>query len=150
MKTDGLQKMLFPFTTADGEEVESMWVQPAGRGMFVVKNIPFYARGVSADDIVRGAPDADGVLRFERVETHGGHSTIRIVLFVDAQRDRVLARLCELGCAYEGSDTPGLFAIDVPRETSWSAVQEALRSLAAEGVLDWEESAISARHDGQS
>ena len=142
--------MLFPFPTEDGEELESMWVEPTEPNLFVVKNAPFYVRGVSAEDVVRGRHDAEGLLRFERIERHSGHSTVRVIFFDDARRQGALDELCSLGCSFEGADTPGLFAIDVPAEASWPVLQETLRRLSNDGVLDWEEPAISGRHDAQS
>lgn len=126
-----------------------MWVEPQGKDLYVVKNAPFYVRGISAEDVVRGHHDADGTLRFGAVESRGRHSTVRVIMFDDEQAERALDALCDLGCSYEGSDTPGLFSVDVPPTTSWSTLQDVLKRLAAEGVLDWEEPAISSHHDAQ-
>lgn len=73
---------------------------------FRLDNSPFYAYRVSADDIVEGAPVANGLYDFVRVVQRSGNRTIRL-MFGDQTADTpfgadVLERIRELGCSYEG------------------------------------------------
>jgi hypothetical protein len=62
-----------------GHEVENLWAEPLADGTFRILNSPFFAFGVSFQDIVKAATD-DNVLQFIGIARRGGHSTYRIFL----------------------------------------------------------------------
>jgi len=52
--------------------------QPLEDGTYAVKNVPFYAKGISCEDVIKAEPD-EGVLVFKGVVRYSGHSTYRIL-----------------------------------------------------------------------
>ena len=128
----------------DGEwhkgEAEWIWIQPRVGGTAVVRNVPFFAKGLSFGDIVR-IESKDGSLNVIEVVEHSGHSTYRI--FVPGGKDtpelkKLLTDLGEAGCEYEVA-TKKLIAIDVlPRADIYKAY-EILSNAESRGLIDFEE-----------
>src|SRR5579875_3556804 len=56
-----------------GTTSESLWAEPQDSGKYVLKNVPFYAKGLSCE-----AEQSDGNLLFKRVVQHNEHSTYRV------------------------------------------------------------------------
>jgi hypothetical protein len=112
----GLVKLMIPLPRDawHGYGAEWLWVAPTGGG-YELRNIPFYAEGISFGDVVRGR-HREGALEFTGIARHGGHSTYRIVVhspFIQEDLDSWLAPLATLGCEFERA-TEHLWAIDVP------------------------------------
>ena len=62
----------------DGE-VETPWAEKISDRLFRLDNMPFFAYGVSVDDIVEAEPTEDeGFFRFLRVHQSSGNRTIRV------------------------------------------------------------------------
>ncbi|MDP8932465.1 MAG: DUF4265 domain-containing protein [Actinomycetota bacterium] len=113
-----------------GGELETLWAEPVGDGHFRLDNAPFFAYGVSADDIVAAeATEHEGVFEFRGVVRRAGNRTVRLA-FVDEgtanRRSQVLARIVELGCSYEGAN-PNYIAITVPGDVDLDAVVDTLQ-----------------------
>ncbi|HEX8699700.1 MAG TPA: DUF4265 domain-containing protein [Myxococcaceae bacterium] len=106
-----------------GSATESLWAEPAAGGRYRLRNSPFYAFGVSAEDIVF-AQEEDGLLFFTEVSLRGGHSTYRIMKVKGLQSgefERYWEPLRQAGCSYE--EGPGrLLAVDVPSEADFQRV----------------------------
>jgi Domain of unknown function (DUF4265) len=96
-----LVKVLFE----EDENVETLWAQPVGPGHYRIDNSPFWAYGVSWQDVVEARPDSDGRLRFVRVVTKSGHRTVRLFLKPPADKSpksqSVLDGLNAIGATYE-------------------------------------------------
>jgi hypothetical protein len=108
----------FPDAEGGGCAVERMHARSLGGGRYVLDNSPFYAFGISFDDVFL-AEQKDGELIFSQVIRRGGHSTYRIKLPVGCDHEYFLKHWTELdalGCTFEGSSaTPQrLYSIDVP------------------------------------
>jgi len=144
--TDEMLKMFFSLETESGNETESMWVKPLGGAEYEISNIPFYAKGIAYGDVVLGEREDDGGLGFIRVLRSGDHSTVRVVVFSEPRVQDVCARFEALGCQLEIADIKTLIAIDVPPSTPWQPVAATLEALAADGLIDWEEAALSRHH----
>lgn len=127
---EGLVKIAFnlpqdksPFAT------ESLWAEPLGASLYRLRNVPFYVRGVSEQDIVR-AEEIAGRLMVTGIVDCGGHSTYRIFLpehISERQFAKDWVPLHELGCTYQRA-TRRLIAIDVPLNANIYAVYEAPES----------------------
>src|SRR6266481_286367 len=103
-----------PADNLAGAATESVWAEPQADGIYRVKNVPFYAKGISYDDIVEAAPE-DGVLTFKRVVQHSGHSTYRIYASDGRTAPAVLAlveTLKKMQCDIEPA-TDKLVGVDV-------------------------------------
>jgi hypothetical protein len=120
---------------------ELLWAIPRVGDTAEIDNIPFFAKGLAAGDLVAFSRDADQ-LTFAGVLVPGGHSTIRVIMYELEQKEATREALQQLGCETEGSHLPSLFAIDVPPDVSYARVIELLDERAAAEVLEYEEAAI--------
>ena len=114
-----MQRIRFQLDQADwkGLEAESLWAKRIKRGQYVLKNSPFYAYGVSAEDTV-AARSVERTLVFDRILKRGGHSTFRILLpeggsIKSRKFLKFWRRLEGLGCTFELASKHWL-AVDVP------------------------------------
>ena len=144
MEFDKTHVKIFVHTTAvDGyppEEWESLWATQVKPDRFKIDNIPFYAKNLSCDDIVE-ATRQGGDYVFKRVIEPSENSTIRVVLYDLADEAAIRRDLIGFGCAIEGTGTPGLIAVNVPKK-SLEKVIDALEVAFAEDKLDFEEGAL--------
>lgn len=131
-KHRGTVRMSFPLdrdTVAwPPTSAEELDCQPLGGSRFVVASIPFLVRGVAVGDIVTAAGRSDGVLRFDRVATRKGHSTIRLEPGDPILITAVRAEFEALGCPTQWSDSWGVIAIDVPADVDQPVVRAAVES----------------------
>jgi len=136
-------KILVRTEPVDGyppEEWEGLWAVLVKRGYFKIDNIPFYAKNLSCDDIVEARRQGKEYV-FERVAFPSENSTIRVVLYDLADESDFRKKLQGLGCRIEGTGTPGLIAVNVPKE-SLVHVLDTLEEGFAMDKLDFEEGAL--------
>ena len=121
----------------DGEQVETLWAEQVGPTTFRLDNAPFFAYGVSADDIVEGSPtEFEGMFEFRNVVRRSGAATLRLAFLEPGEvdhRDEILATLLQQGCAYEGMN-PKYIAVTVPPGVSLNVVTEFL----SDRGINWE------------
>lgn len=128
---------------ASGPAEDWLWAEPLGSGRFRIESSPFFAYGVSRDDVVRAAEAAgEEAPRLEDVVEKGGHRTLRLALdssvdLADASVQGLLERLLEIGCTHEAL-RPKLVSIDVPPEVDVAVVAELLQALVGDRTLLWE------------
>lgn len=122
------------------EEWEGLWAIPIGGGHFKVDNVPFYAKNLSCHDIVEASREGDAYI-LKRVVTPSENSPIRVVTYDLAEEEYVRHELTTLGCSIEGTGTPGLIAVNVPK-MSLEDVLDFLENAFAEEKLDFEEGAL--------
>jgi hypothetical protein len=134
---------LEPVPGAPGPAEDWLWAEPLGSGRFRVESCPFFAYGVSRDDVVHAEVGAgEDAPRLEDVVEKGGHRTLRLALdpaveLSDSGIQGLLERLLELGCTHE-SLRPKLVAIDLPPEVDVAVVAELLQALVDDRALVWE------------
>ena len=107
---------------SEPDEAETLWASSLGNDHYKLDNSPFYAYGVSWEDVVEAFPN-DGVLEFARCVTKSGNRTLRVILdSVDENLESrtVLERIRQLGCSYEGMNSR-LISINVPPDTDFAA-----------------------------
>jgi len=122
---------------------ETLWARPLGGNRFRIQNVPFYACGISYDDVVE-APTLDNQNVVRAVVQRGGHSTYRIFV----TKDKSLKRFREfwvplerLGCTVERA-TERLFGVDVPPESDIYKVYDLLQAGETALVWDFEEAHV--------
>lgn len=125
-----------------GYATETVWAEKVGADRYRVRSVPFYAKGVSNEDIVVTASE-DGKRVVTGVVLRGGHSTYRIFLSESAefgQRlfDTYWRPLAEIGCTLERA-TNRLLAIDIPPLTSINEAYKLLERGERAGVWNFEE-----------
>ena len=114
--------------------VETPWAVDLGEGLYRLDNIPFFAYGVSADDVIQAAPEDDGYLAFTKLVKRSGNRTLRIA-FKDkvTKTEPLLAQLSEIGVGWEGAFSK-LIALNVPPEVDLDRVVDLLTTSGE----DWE------------
>lgn len=121
----------------DGDEVETLWAVHLQENLYRLDNSPFFAYGVSWEDIVEAEPDENGVLCFSRIAVKSGNRTVRVITQTyetsSEEAKPFLDGIIELGCSYEGLQ-PHLVSITVPSEIELETVVD---YLIASGH-DWE------------
>lgn len=123
-----------------GPEEDAVWAEPLGSERFRIESCPFFAYGLSRNDVVRAVGDAGPVLG--DVLEKSGHRTLRFALdpqvdLRDAAVQRLLERLGDAGCTHELL-RPRFVSIDVPPEVDEAVVAQVLQEGAAQGTLAWE------------
>lgn len=140
-----LIKIFFTLDDDDwhGYETESVWVELVSGNRYRLRNTPFFAKGVSFEDVVF-AKDKDGDLLFESTSIAAGHSTYRILVdktISDDDFSRYWKPLERLGCTYESADRKKmiLYAVDVPSKADIYQVYELLDKGEKDGIWGFEE-----------
>jgi hypothetical protein len=131
-----------PSESWHGHATETIWAEDLGKGQFRVRSVPFFANGLSAEDIVR-VQDEDGFPVVVGVDIHSGHSTYRLFLRDGLDIDDIAflqhwKKLERLGCSFERA-TQRLFGVDVPPQAEISAVYRLFEEGEVAGVWDFEE-----------
>jgi hypothetical protein len=126
-----------------GPAEDAVWAEPLGSERYRVESCPFFAYGISRDDVVRAAEaPGEGGPFLDDVLEKGGHRTLRLTLGASVELrsapvQRVLERLIDLGCTHELL-RPRLIAIDLPPEVDLEVATELLQQAARAGSLSWE------------
>ena len=103
-------KVLFRVPNEDGgANVETLWAYDLGSGEYKLDNLPYYAYGVSCDDVILAPFDDDEQFpTFQKVVSKSGNRTIRIVFdlpFESGNESEALVnRLVTMGCDFEGAN----------------------------------------------
>ena len=125
-----------------GYETETVWAEGVAANRYRLRNTPFFAKGVSVEDVVR-IRSQGGALFFDGVSISSGHSTYRIIVN-DATEPSVLedywSPLQTLGCTYESAEMNTLLlAVDVPPGVDVYAAYTLLEKGEADGIWYFEE-----------
>jgi hypothetical protein len=134
---------LDPAPGATGPADDWLWAEPLGSGRFRIESCPFFAYGVSRNDVVHASEaKGDEAPSVQDVMEKCGHRTLRIALdsrieLVDPAIQGLLERLLEIGCTHE-TLRPKLIALDVPPTVDVTIVVELLQALADDSTVVWE------------
>jgi uncharacterized protein DUF4265 len=134
---------LDPSPGAAGPAEDWLWAEPLGSGRFRIESCPFFAYGVSRNDVVNATePKGDEPPSLEDIMEKCGHRTLRIALdtrieLTDPAIQGLLERLLEIGCTHE-TLRPKLIALDVPPTVDVTIVVELLQALADDSTVVWE------------
>ena len=136
----GLVRVVFELDPSawHGSATERLWAEPVGAARYRLRNTPFFAFGVSNEDVVFGE-DRGGQIVFTGVSIRGGHSTYRLRLLGEGRNDvfrKQWEPLARRGCSYEEGP---VLAVDVPPSADIHTVYELLEAGASAGIWDFEE-----------
>jgi len=133
-------RIALPEDAWHGVEAEWAWGKQIEDSIYALRNVPFYAMGLSYDDRVK-VNDVDGTLCLLGVVSRGGHSTYRIFAKKGHENPRVqalLKKLNELHCDIEVG-TKGLIAVDVLPEADIHKVYATLQKAEQAKIIDFQE-----------
>jgi hypothetical protein len=129
----------------DSEEIEADELQEEE---FRLRRPPAFAKRLAAGDVVRVGRYTDSQVPWvEEIIESSEHSTVRIIVRKGID-DSIVTNLIE-ALQLRAWPTPlaGLFAVDIPADRDYSVIRATLLSRQAAGDIDFEEGALSARHD---
>jgi hypothetical protein len=133
-------KIPLPENDPSGGEAEWVWAEHTGSNMFVIRNVPTFAYGISCGDTVK-AKTEDGVLVFDAVAERGGHSTYRVYTKSDRKSSevvQVLQALEKSRCEIEPAMNK-VVGIDVLPNANIFEVYRILEQAERAGVLEFDE-----------
>ena len=132
-------KVLFRIRNEDGGEfTETLWAISMDGDLYELANSPFFAYGVSWQDVVFAPLDPrEGMPTFQSVVTRSGNRTVRIRFELPLGQghasDALLQGLTELGCDYEGANRHYI-SLNIPKEVNLQDV----RSYLIANAMEWE------------
>lgn len=127
-------KVLFRVPNDDGgADVETLWAYDLGSDNYKLDNLPFYAYGVSCDDVVFAPFDEDEQFpTFQKVVSKSGNRTIRIIFDIPLESgnesEALVNRLVTMGCDFEGANKKYI-VINIPSLVDLNAVAEQLNDV---------------------
>ena len=141
----GLTKIFFELDIDEwhGYGTESVWAERISDNRYRLCNTPFFAKGVSFEDIIFAKEEGE-VLVYKSTSIAAGHSTYRILMQTTLPESDFLDNwypLEEIGCSYESMNRGEklLYAIDVPSKTDINGVYNLLEEGEKNGVWVFEE-----------
>jgi len=135
-KDKGMVKVRF--CDPSGASTETLWAKRVDTNLYQVDNSPFFAYGVSWQDVIEARLADDDVLEYVRSVKKSGNRTVRVIFrhgrSTDPDAEEVLTGLRGLGCSYEGMQ-PRMVAVNVPPKVDLAAVTGFLKQ---QFDLQWE------------
>ena|GEM_PF-157610 len=128
-----------------GVDLEALWAEPVAVDRWRIVSVPYYAYGLSVGDTVTTATDEVGTWAVS-VVGRGGHSTLRVLALSESTSTTVQAALEDAGAVCDQSSSASLFAVDIPPDTYFAAVDEYLESVEEVGVVEYEDTCV--QHSG--
>jgi hypothetical protein len=132
-------KIVFRVPAEDGtEDVETLWAFDLGNDEYRIDNLPYFAYGVSWNDIVF-APldDEDGRPTFQKVIEKSGNRTIRLIFEVAVEAGstsrKLLDSLIAVGCDFEGANKKYI-VVNIPPDVDLQSVTQ----IVTDADVEWE------------
>ncbi len=127
--------------------VETVWAVRRDDGCVELDNIPLFARGFAAGDVVRVESDEDGLFWVKDAVTCSDNCTIRLVPLGEGdskeKRRIVLETFARLGVEGEGLNRFNLVALNVPASVDVRAVKQLVVQGAEDGRWHCEEGCVT-------
>jgi hypothetical protein len=123
--------------------VESVWAEEAQDGLFVLDNIPFFARQATLGGLVSAVYEDDAPCYASTVQS-SGNSLIRVVMCDNHDPAELRSSLISIGCSTElfSRNSLRLIAVNVPLTTPIGDVRAMLERGCDEGHWDYEEAIL--------
>jgi len=121
-----------------GAHTETLWARQMDTNLYQLENSPFFAYGVSWQDVIEARLGDDHVLEYVRCVKKSGNRTVRVIFqdyrSTDPGAEEVLLGLRNLGCSYEGMQ-PRMISVNVPSRVDLRVVTDFLKQ---QFGLQWE------------
>lgn len=144
VETNRIVNVSFPLEQVDGWPPVSREDIPCNQiaeGQYRLRGIPFYARAIARDDVVKASPK-NGRLEFIEVCDRAEAATVRAIVYQPDKVAAVRKSLGFLGCDTAVNDLGKLVAIHVPSFVPYGPIRDYLECQAKEGVLGYEASCL--------
>jgi len=147
---DNSVKILFKFFSSVLDEwtVETMWadIVEAGKGLYKLDSIPFYAPVASGDIVFAEYDNTEQMLTYRKSIKHSGNSTVQVVL-MDKKKDinNIRDLFSEMGCISEKLND-SYFSMEIPFGKDYTLIRQKLMKLEAEEIIGYAEACLSGKH----
>jgi len=151
MPEDTSVKILFRFYSdiLDQETSETLFGEVVNKefGYFKIDKIPFYAPNLATGDVVWAEySQREDMLTYRKTVQHSGNSTVQVIIIGDGNEINTICGIFEnMGCK-TAQLNPKYFAVAVPVRLDYLPVKLRLDKLAKDGMIDYAESCLSAKH----
>lgn len=81
-------------------KTETLWAVPVGPAQFRLDNIPFFVCGVSCFDVIEALKDGTDRLKYHRLLTPSGHSTLRVIFLRSGEWPNTATGACSRANGY--------------------------------------------------
>ncbi|MGU3347073.1 DUF4265 domain-containing protein [Pseudomonas monsensis] len=146
---DIFHKIVFELTPDEDDyppvSAESIWGIYAGDGTYILDNTPYYVYGVSKGDFVQVKSSDDEMIAV-RVAKRGGHSTVRVFASDTEEKSKIIAHLHQLGASCSVSQEMSLFAVDIPSDCDFFAIDRYLSDIADGENIAYEDACLQHSH----
>jgi len=114
---------------------------------FKIESVPLFSPRIASGDIIRAEYDNEiGMLTYRETVRPSGNSTIHCVVLDDDYDVEAIRQLFEeMGCRSDNGNR--YFALDVPAAFDYVPVKRRLDELEKEGIIDYQESCLSGKHE---
>ena len=120
---------------------ESLWAEELGSDLYRIRNVPFFAYGLSFCDVVRATADSPDLKpEIREIVEPSGHKTLRLFFSESVDRDeqiKLLESLHQYKAYYERANDIHV-AIDIEPEGSYEDVCSKLFEWENAGLLSYE------------
>ncbi|MDU3936489.1 DUF4265 domain-containing protein [Serratia liquefaciens] len=123
---------------------ESLWGIARGADSYTIDNVPYYAYGVSKGDSV-AVDKIDGEFFASAVVERGGHSTLRVFVDTNESRAAITQVLESFGASCSTTKGLSLFAVDIPPDADFQAIDLYLAASADDEHVAYEDACL--QHD---
>lgn len=128
------RKIGFPLEVKDGWppfDVEHIWVETEG-GNYIVKNLPFFIKGMALDDLIYADLDERGyALKWKQVKP----STNSTMWVIEHKMSDLSDKLESLGCKIERGSPGKLISVNVPESIDVDRLDAALGPYEEAGTI---------------
>ena len=124
---------------------ESLWGIKKGQTSYLVDNTPYYIYGLSKGDLI-DAREENNELMATRIVSQGGHSTLRVYAEHQDEKRAIIQRLEQSGARCHVTRGLSLFAVDIPPNADFQAMDAYLESLVNDETVAYEDACL--QHEG--
>lgn len=126
-----------------------MWAEKLESDIYVIDNIPFYAKSVALGDKFICEYIEDRLIP-RQLYQESGNSTIRVVSNFEERVQEYREEFKKIGCQSELSELGVLFSLNIPFKTNYIEIKEFLELREKNGSWSYEVGCLSSIHSGQS
>jgi hypothetical protein len=138
-------KVLLTYEIEEGNfQIESLWATKKD-AYYQIENIPFFAENIAYGDLV-SVEENGGAMYVDDLIEASGHSTIQVIFFSESHIKGFQQMMEQFRCPWEGSHTPTLIAVDIPRNVEYRPIKAYLQKGEDAGYWSYKEACLA--HEG--
>ncbi|WP_417941605.1 DUF4265 domain-containing protein [Flavobacterium sp. RS13.1] len=151
MQVETHKKIVFRYYSdlLENTVVETMWAEiiDLEKGIFKLDNIPFFGPLIATDDIFFAEFDKDeGTLVYKKTIESSGNSILQVVILEKGFDKEIIREELKLVHCVSESLNETLFALEVPKNVDYAAVNNLLSQYELQEIIEFAEPCLSEKH----